>query len=73
MAPWALLVGNTPKHPETELRNAKAKYECNTGLIDLFKNHVVVYKAHLIMTGQNQKGGIETAPEALNLFQEKIA
>jgi len=67
-----LMVGETPKHPETELRNAKAKYECNTGLIDLFKNHVVVDEAHLIVTGQNQKGGIEAAQEALRLLASRI-
>jgi len=67
-----LMVGVTPKHPETELRNANARYECNTGLIDLFKNHVVVDEEHLIVTGQNQKGGIEAAQEALKLFESQI-
>jgi len=63
-----LMVGATPKHPETELRNANAQYESKTGLIDLFNNHVVVDEKHLIVTGQNQKGGIEAAQEALRLL-----
>lgn len=63
-----LMVGATPKHPEIELRNANAQYESKTGLIDLFNNHVVVDKEHLIVTGQNQKGGIEAAQEALRLL-----
>lgn len=67
-----LLVGDTPKHPETELRNANAKYEHNSGLIDMFKSHIVVDKEHLIVTGQNQKGGVEAAQSALELLQEKV-
>lgn len=67
-----LMVGDTPKHPETELRNAKAKYEHNSGLIDMFKSHIVVDKEHLIVTGQNQKGGVEAAQSALKLLEEKI-
>jgi len=67
-----LMVGNTPKHPETELRRAKAKYEYKSGLIDMFKSHVVVDREHLIVTGQNQKGGIETAQNALKLLEEKV-
>ena len=67
-----LMVGTTPKHPETELRNANAQYESNSGLIDLFKNHIVVDKEHLIVTGQNQKGGVGVAQNALALLEEKI-
>ena len=67
-----LMVGDTPKHPETELRNAKAKYEYKSGLIDMFKNHVAIDTEHLIITGQNQKAGIEAAQSILNLLQEKI-
>ena len=67
-----LMVGETPKHPETELRNANARYESNSGLIDMFKTHVAIDKEHLIVTGQNQKGGVETAQEALKLLEERI-
>ena len=66
-----LMVGETPKHPETELINAKAIYKSRSGLIDMFSNHVEVDKEHLIVTGQNQKAGIEAAQEALLLFQEE--
>ena len=63
-----LFVGNTPKHPETELRKAGAAYACKTGLIDMFNNHTEVDEKHLIVTGQNQKGGRETAQNALKLL-----
>jgi len=62
-----LMVGETPKHPETELINAGAMYKSNSGLIDMFKTHVEVDAAHLIVTGQNQKGGVEAAQEAMML------
>jgi putative intracellular protease/amidase len=68
-----LMVGGTPKHPETELRKAKAKYEHKSGLIDMFSSHVVVDEDHLIVTGQNQKGGVEAAQNALRLLEEKVS
>ena len=67
-----LMVGDTPKHPETELRKAKAKYEYNSGLVDMFRSHIIVDKEHLIVTGQNQKGGLEAAQSTLELLEEKI-
>jgi len=67
-----LLISATPKHPETELKKANAKYECKSGLIDLFNNHVVVDKQHRIVTGQNQKGGIEAAQAVLKLLNESV-
>lgn len=67
-----LMVGGTPKHPETELKNAKANYESNSGIIDMFKNHIVVDKDHLIVTGQNQKGGVAAAQGALKLLEERV-
>jgi putative intracellular protease/amidase len=63
-----LMVGKTPKHPETELINAKANYKSKSSLIDMFSTHVEVDKEHLIVTGQNQKACIETAQEALELL-----
>ena len=67
-----LMVGDTPKHPETELRKANAKYEHKSGLIDMFSNHVAVDKEHLIVTGQNQKAGVEAAQNALQLLEGKV-
>lgn len=67
-----LRVQGTPKHPETELRKAKANYQSNSGLVDIFNSLVVVDKKHLIVTGQNQKSGVEAAQEALQLLEERI-
>jgi len=67
-----LMVGQTPKHPETELRNANAIYKSNSGLIDMFKNYVEIDEEHLIVTGQNQKGGLETAQSALKMLVDKL-
>lgn len=66
-----LMVQGTPKHPETELRKAKAIYKSNHGLVDMFQNLVIVDKEHLIVTGQNQKAGVEAAQEALQLLLQK--
>jgi putative intracellular protease/amidase len=67
-----LSVQGTPKHPETELRKTKAIYQSNSGLVDMFRTLVVVDKEHLIVTGQNQKAGVETAQEALQLLYDRI-
>jgi putative intracellular protease/amidase len=67
-----LMVENTPRHPETELRKANAIYEHKSGLIDMFRSHVVVDTNHQIVTGQNQKGGIEAAQKALELLAVRI-
>jgi putative intracellular protease/amidase len=66
-----LMVGKTPKHPETELINAKANYKSKSSLIDMFSTHVEVDKEHLIVTGQNQKACIETAQKALELLLQR--
>lgn len=66
-----LMVRGTPKHPESELRNANAVYKSKSGIVDMFSNLVVVDKSHLIVTGQNQKAGIEAAQEALQLLLDK--
>jgi len=66
-----LMVGKTPKHPETELRNAKGIYKCESGLIDMFKSHVELNEEHLIVTGQNQKAGLETAQLAAKMLLKK--
>ncbi len=66
-----LMVGKTPKHPETELRKAGADYQFKSGLIDMFQNLVVVDQEHRIVTGQNQKGGREAALEAMKLLSHE--
>jgi len=67
-----LLVGNTPKHPETELKKAGALYSCKSGLIEMFQNYNEIDEVHLIVSGQNQKAGIETAQNAMQLLQQKL-
>ncbi len=63
-----LFVSGTPKHPETELRKAGSIYSYKSGLIDMFINHTEVDEKHYIVTGQNQKGGTETAQNAMKLL-----
>lgn len=68
------LGGNiTPKHPEEELLKGGADYSCSTGKRkDFYSNLVVVDEQHRIITGQNQKGGVETAQKLmLMLLNEK--
>ncbi len=60
----------TPKHPETELRNTGALYECTHALIEMTANHVVIDSAHKIVSAQNQKGGVEAAVKALQALME---
>jgi putative intracellular protease/amidase len=63
-----LMVGETPKHPETELRKLNADYQSNSGFIDMFRSHIEIDKNHRIVTGQNQKCGINAAIEAMRLL-----
>lgn len=56
----------TPKHPETELRSAKASFESSSGWRDIFASHVVV-DGNLV-TGQNQNDGAETAHRMLEIL-----
>ncbi len=67
-----LMVEGTPKHPESELRKANARYESKSGMVDMLNNLVVVDKTHRIVTGQNQKSGVEAAQEAMQLLLEKV-
>jgi len=48
-----LMVGDTPKHLDSELRKGKALYERQRGLLDMFQSKVVVDEDHRIVTGQN--------------------
>ncbi len=56
----------TPKHPETELRAAKARFEAQTAWRDFFATHTVV-DGNLV-TGQNQNSGYETSHRILELL-----
>jgi putative intracellular protease/amidase len=67
-----LMVGDTPKHPETELKKSNAIYSKKSGVIDAFQNHIEVDKEHLIVTGQNQKGGVLAAQTSMELFLHQI-
>jgi len=57
----------TPKHPEEELKEAGALFECQHGWLDPFATHTTI-DGNLI-TGQNQNSGYETAHRIL----EKLA
>ena len=57
----------TPKHPETELREAGAIYEAQHAWRDYFATHTTI-DGNLV-TGQNQNSGYETAHRIL----EKLA
>jgi len=64
----------TPKHPETELRNEGADFRfCSDRIVEMFNDHVEVDEHHRIVTGQNQKGGIEASEKALELLQKLTA
>jgi hypothetical protein len=65
------MIQHTPKHPETELRKSKAVYTSKSGFIDMFNHLVVVDTKHLIVTGQNQKAGVEAAQKAMQLLIDK--
>jgi putative intracellular protease/amidase len=66
-----LMVKGTPKHPETELKNAGANYKSTKGILDMIANDVEVDKQHLIVTGQNQKAGVEAAYRAMELLHDQ--
>ncbi|BFM16465.1 type 1 glutamine amidotransferase domain-containing protein [Maricurvus nonylphenolicus] len=67
-------IGLTPKHPETELRREGADFKCNSkGLVEFFNDHVEVDEQHRIVTGQNQKGGVEASDRALMLLHKLSA
>ncbi len=61
----------TPKHPEAELRKEGANFKYTSKrFIEFFNNHVEVDKKHRIVTGQNQKGGVEASEKAMELLLE---
>ena len=66
-----LFVDETPLHPEEVMISLGANYEKKERWIEMFANRVVVDKEHRIVTGQNQRGGSETAFRALGLMLKK--
>ena len=60
----------TPMHPETELRNAGAIYESQSGFLDFFATHVVIDDERRFVTGQNQNSAHETAYKMMVLAAE---
>jgi putative intracellular protease/amidase len=61
----------TPLHPETELREAGALYESQTGFRDIFATHVVVDDEKRFVTGQNQNSGLETAHKMMQVIASR--
>lgn len=60
----------TPRHPETELRKAKALFESNTAWRDFFATHVAV-DGNLV-TGQNQNSSGEASHRILEKVSQKV-
>ncbi|MFT5573624.1 MAG: putative intracellular protease/amidase, partial [Cryomorphaceae bacterium] len=52
-----LAIEITPLHPETELRNAGAKFKSQTAFRDFFATHVVIDQEQCFVKGQNQNSG----------------
>lgn len=64
----------TPKHPESELRKEGADFRFTSKrFVEFFNNHVEVDEEHRIVTGQNQKGGVEASEKALELLHKLSA
>ena len=57
----ALNIAFTPKHPETELKEAGAIYESSTAFRDFYATHVTVDDEQRFVTGQNQNSGLEAS------------
>jgi len=57
----ALNIEFTPKHPETELREAGAIFESETAFNDFFATYVTMDFEQRFITGQNQNSGLEVA------------
>lgn len=61
----------TPKHPETELREAGALFEASSGFRDFLQTHVVVDEEQRFVTGQNQNSGLATAHTMVELLAKR--
>jgi len=65
-----LKIGFTPLHPEEELKNSGANYQCSTGKRDFFETLTVVDKEKRFVTGQNQNSGHETAQKIMKILKD---
>lgn len=61
----------TPMHPEDELKNAGAVYECSHGVLtDLNQNKVVIDGR--IVSGQNQQASCQVPQELMTMLQSSL-
>lgn len=58
----------TPKHPETELKEAGAIFEYESAFNDIFATHVTVDDEQRFVSGQNQNSGLEAAHKITELL-----
>lgn len=63
-----LNIGFTPLHPEKELKDAGANYQCSTGKRDFFETLTVVDEDMRFVTGQNQNSGHETSQKIMEIL-----
>lgn len=68
----ALGIEFTPKHPENELKKAKADFKAAHKWIDFFATSTVVDQEQRFVTGQNQNSGHETAQMILEILSNKL-
>lgn len=64
----ALNIAFTPRHPETELKNAGAIFEYESAFRDFYATHVTVDDEQRFVTGQNQNSGLEAAHKITELL-----
>ena len=61
----------TPLHPEKELKDAGADYQCSTGRRDFFETLTVVDEEKRFVTGQNQNSGHETSQKIMEVLKDQ--
>jgi len=66
-----LNIAFTPLHPEKELKDAGANYQCSTGRRDFFETLTVVDEEERFVTGQNQNSGHETSQKIMEVLVAK--
>lgn len=59
----------TPKHPETELKEAGAIFEYESAFNDVFATHVTVDDEQRFVSGQNQNSGLEAAHKITGILE----
>jgi putative intracellular protease/amidase len=67
----ALNIEFTPKHPETELKEAGAVFESETAFNDFFATHVSVDHEERFISGQNQNSGLEAAHKITEILSKR--